>query len=544
MRKALLIDLFALEGFDLSLALGYLKAFVDADPELQDAWETEIVHHPVETPVDELAASIMRAEPDLVGFSCFSWNIRAVEGVVGKLSSREKKPFVVLGGVEVSPDPMGALRRNRNVEAVIFGEGEETFRGLLMALKETGPDLAPREAEKIKGLAWRDGKSVHANGERPPIQDLGAVPSPYLEGSFGDRLEGHKRAMVETTRGCHYRCAYCYESRGFKEVRAFPLDRAREELTLLARAGVREVLFLDTNFNQDAGRAKAILDHLESLGARTRYAFELRAETLSPEVIRGVASLDFFAEIGLQTTNPKAIEAVNRVYDPRKFEANVRSLLEASLYRPCSFSAGGGVTIDIMVGLPHDRVPDIMATFDAVFALAPSKIAVSMTKILPGTPLYDQAKKYRYKFDPDAQYQVQSNRFLSRKDVATLLHFRDAVDFAYNRVHAVRTIGWLAEDLKTKPSAVFMEMGRQMSKGEKPASAYTVKDLSELLASFAESRGSVRVAESSGSKLTAESLLNVLQKMKEKRRTWWAKLVFGLGRRFLSLVWGLPPLPR
>ena len=123
MPKALLIDLFALEEYDLSLALGYLKAFAHGDPGVKEAWEIELAHHSIETDPDELVASVMRAEPDLVGFSCYSWNIRAVERAVAKMGSREDKPVVILGGIEVSPDPLASLRRNRNADAVVFGEG-------------------------------------------------------------------------------------------------------------------------------------------------------------------------------------------------------------------------------------------------------------------------------------------------------------------------------------------------------------------------------------------------------------------------------------
>jgi radical SAM superfamily enzyme YgiQ (UPF0313 family) len=349
--------------------------------------------------------------------------------------------------------------------------------------------------------------------------------------------------MVETARGRPFRCAYCYESRGFAKVRTFPVARVREETAFLVRQGIREIVFLDTNFNHDRDRALEILAHLKSLGGRVRYAFELRAEKLDAETAKAIAGLDFFAEAGLQSTNPAAMEAVGRPLDLETFRSRLRLLLDASLYRPCSFSAGGGVTVDVMMGLPNDSLEDVLASFDEAFALAPSKIALSMTKILPGTALYDDAKKYRFKFEPDAQYQVTSSRTLSKRDVETLLEFREAVDFAYNRVHAVRTIGWVAEDLKTRPSAILMEIGRQIVKSGKPARDCTVRDLADLLAEFCEGRGNVRVADASGGKLTSEGMLNVLQKLRERKRTWWANALFRAGYWFLKSLWGLPPLP-
>lgn len=543
MRKALLIDLYTLDAFNLSLALGTLKSHAEADPNVSSQWEIELLHLPARTDLDEVLAAIVQRNVALVGFSCFSWNIHAVERIVAKLP--KKRDFVViLGGVEVSPDPMSVIRRNRNVDGVVFGEGEETFTSVLANLPEGASEFKEKVVAPIKGLAWRAGKTVRMNPARPPMSDLSTIPSPYLEGTYGTDLDGRERVMVETTRGCPYRCAYCYESRGFESVRTFPLDRVKEELAYLVKKGVKEIVFLDTNFNHDRERARDLLAYLKKLGGAVRYALELRAERLDPETCQAVGALDFFAEIGLQSTNPKALEAVNRTFDRKKFEAGVLGLLEASIYRPCSFSMGGGVTIDMMVGLPHDGMEDVLATFDYIFSLAPSKIAVSMTKVLPGTEMFDQARKYRYKFDTHNQYQVISTRTLSKKDVESLLAFRDAVDFVYNRVHAPRTLGWAAQDLKTKPSALLMELGRRMAKSDKPASQYHVSDLADLLAEICESRGSTRVADAVGGKLTSEGFLNVLQKWKEKRRSLFARMLFGAGRRFLSLVWGLADLPK
>ncbi|MCU0722810.1 MAG: radical SAM protein [Planctomycetes bacterium] len=542
MHKALLIDLYAMEEFDLSLALGLLKAHADADPGVREAWEVEFLRLPAKTPPEEVVSRIVRSGAAVAGFSCYSWNVRAVEQAVSKLPDKER-PLVVLGGVEVTPDPAGALHRNRKVDAVVFGEGEETFRALLLALREGAQAFGAATAGGIKGLAWRDAKSVKTNPERPPIEDLGTVPSPYLAGAYGDLLRGRDRVMVETARGCPFRCAYCYESRGFSKVRSFPVERVKEETAFLVRQGVKEIVFLDTNFNHDRGRALEILAHLKSLGGRVRYAFELRAEPIDDEVARAVSALDYFAEVGLQSTNPAAMEAVGRPLDLDRFKAGLRRLLEAGVYRPCSFSAGGGVTVDVMMGLPNDSLEDVLASFDFAFSLSPSKIALSMTKILPGTALFEDAKKYRFKFEPDAQYQVTSSRTMSKKDVDALLEFREAVDLAVNRVHAVRTLAWAAEDLKTRPSAILMEIGRQIGKSGRPGSELTVKDLADLLAEFCEGRGSVRVADASGGKLTSEGMLNVLQKLRERRRTWWANAAFSLGHWFLRTFWGLPPLP-
>ena len=46
MRRVLLIDLYALPEYDISLALGYLKACADADPAVKAAWTVDLLHLP------------------------------------------------------------------------------------------------------------------------------------------------------------------------------------------------------------------------------------------------------------------------------------------------------------------------------------------------------------------------------------------------------------------------------------------------------------------------------------------------------------------
>jgi len=544
MRKALLIYLHGKDEPGLSLALGYLKAYADADEEVRRTWSIEIHHARDDTDPREVVATIDRAAVEVVGFSCYSWNIQAVHRVVKGLDAKNR-PRVVLGGVEVTPQPVDVLRRNRQVDFVVIGEGEETFRVLLQRLGKDGHEAGSEDLSDVEGLAWRNGRSVKVNGPRPPIADLSTIPSPYLSGSYGDYVRGIETVPVETARGCPYSCTFCFEPRGFKTMRAFPLDTVKKELAFIARLGVPEIEFFDTNLNYDRKRSVEILRFLRTLGKRLRYRFELRAELIDEEQCRALGALTFFAELGLQSTNPEALEAVKRPTNMKKFESGVRSLLDASIYRPCSYSPLSGVLIDVMVGLPRDTASDILASFDYTFGLAPSRIAVAITKILPGTELYDDVtqRKFRYKYDPEDDHIIRSTATLSRQEVQDFIHFKYAVDSAYNKLHAVRTIGWMARQLQVRPSEIFMEYARRLARDERVWEAFTVKDLTEVLTEIAEKRGHAEVGKKVGSKLAAETMLNLLQNVKEKRRSWWSRLLFGAGYRFLSVFGGLPPLP-
>jgi hypothetical protein len=317
----------------------------------------------------------------------------------------------------------------------------------------------------------------------------------------------------------------------------------KEELRAIHAAGVREVAFLDTNFNMDRKRAVELWRFLKDLGGRVRYAFELRGELIDAEQAEALSALDYFAEIGLQSINEASLKAVKRWYEPDRFFRGVRLLLDAGIYRECTASGHGGVAVDLMMALPRETVEDAMAGLDFVFALGSPTVVLAMTKILPGTELHDDARRFRYESDPDAQYEVRSSSTLTKEEVRDLGRFRDAVDFAYNRIHAVRTVAWVAAETGTAPSAVFMEMGRRIAAGGRPASSLGLADLQALLEGICRDRGKPAAAEGVAGRLSAENLLNVLQRNREARRSWWRDAAFRAGHWLLRRLSPLPPAP-
>lgn len=543
MRKALLVYLYSKDEAGLSLALGFLKAYADADEAVRRTWSIEILNQRVDADPGELTVAIERTGADLVAFSCYTWNIRAVEQVIAGLA-RERKPTIVLGGVEVTPDPEKGMQRHQDVDVIVVGEGEATFCALLRRLGEDPEALSRGRLDDIKGIAWRHGKSIHVNDPRRPIEDLTTIPSPYLSGTYGDEVKKVRTVPMETVRGCPYQCKYCFEGRGFKTMRAFPLERVREEVKHLVGMGVTEIEFFDTNVNHDRKRALELFRFLRTMGKRLLFWFELRAELIDEELAKALGALQFFGEIGLQTTNPKALKAVNRTLDRDKFETGTRSLLEASIYRPCGYSPRLGVAIDMIAGLPHDSISDILDTFDYTFQLVPAKIMVGMMKLLPGTGLYSEAGTFNYDFDPDDEHVIRSSSTLSSQDVEMLIHFCYAVSAVYNKIHAVRTTGWVAQQLGIRPSWLFMDLGRLMACRGMSWRSLTVKDLADLLAEICRELGNPSVSRKVIGKLTAETILNSLQFLREKWRGPWTRWLFALGYRTLTFIRILSPLPQ
>lgn len=103
---------------------------------------------------------------DVVGFSCYIWNIEYVLDVAENLKKICPQVEIILGGPEVSYDAEKVLQRYPFVDLVMVGEGENTFREYTAFLLGEGaekmfgyrrPLLPGRRREScIYGTAYAD----------------------------------------------------------------------------------------------------------------------------------------------------------------------------------------------------------------------------------------------------------------------------------------------------------------------------------------------------------------------------------------------------
>ena len=80
---------------------------------------------------DDILQGIYKEKPDFIGFSCYIWNIEMIDQLCVEL--RKVLPYtkIWLGGPEVSFDVEKRLWENKDIDGIIIGEGEETFKELL-----------------------------------------------------------------------------------------------------------------------------------------------------------------------------------------------------------------------------------------------------------------------------------------------------------------------------------------------------------------------------------------------------------------------------
>ena len=93
--------------------------------------EIEIGEYIINHSRQSILADIYRRRPDVVGFSCYIWNMEYVSAILFDLPKLLPRAKIWLGGPEVSYDGPEILERFPQAAGVMAGEGEETFAQLI-----------------------------------------------------------------------------------------------------------------------------------------------------------------------------------------------------------------------------------------------------------------------------------------------------------------------------------------------------------------------------------------------------------------------------
>lgn len=424
-----------------NIAIRYLKAA--ALPEFNPT----IVEYTIKDPTFNIVTDLYQHKPDVVGFSCYIWNIEETIRVVKMLKTVSPHTKIVLGGPEVSYDSNYWVRRLENeVDFIIMGEGEFSFKELLRYFNEEIP------LEDVPGVCYlQDGKfKIHA---QPKKVDLRELPSPYR--FEVDRPHLSKRIQyIETSRGCPFSCQFCLSSIEVG-VRYFNREKIKEDIRYLMANGAKTIKFVDRTFNISRSYAMEMFQFLidEHLPGVV-FQFEITADIMRPEVIQFLndnapAGL-FRFEIGVQSTNDETNELVKRRQNFEKLKRTVTMVKD-----------GGKIDqhLDLIAGLPEEDYDSFRKTFNDVFAMRPEELQLGFLKLLRGTGLRVEAEKYGYTYVDIAPYEIFANNVLTFDEIIRIKQAEDVLEKYWNDHRMDNTIEYLVTEGFETPFDFFQNFG-------------------------------------------------------------------------------------
>ena len=428
-----------------NLAVYCLKAYADLHCHTEqenNELQIEIGEYTINQQMDEILMDLYREKPDLLCFSCYIWNLDYVEELAREIKKIFPETILWLGGPEVSYDAVDVLTRLRQVTGVMKGEGEETFLELLEYYHGRRETL-----EEIAGITFRTENGEIRENEWRDVMDLSRVPFVYEDLSLFE----HKIIYYETSRGCPYRCSYCLSSID-KRVRFRSLALVKKELQVFLDARVPQVKFVDRTFNCNPRRTVELLNWIqEHDNGVTNFHFEIAADITTEEELAIMEQMRpglIQLEIGVQSTNPKTVEAIHRTMDLTKL-AEVVSRVKGF----------GNIHqhLDLIAGLPYENLESFQKSFDDVYGMQPDQLQLGFLKVLKGSGMKEDADGYEIRYHEHAPYEVLTTRWLNYGEVLTLKGVEEMVEVYYNSRQFDRTIAHIMEQYDS-PYRFFLEL--------------------------------------------------------------------------------------
>ncbi len=451
-----------------SLALRYLKAFS------QDRFDIEIAEYTIKDPAMNIVSDLFLKQPDVVGFSCYIWNIEETITVMNMLKKIMPELKIVLGGPEVSYDTEFWMQRIPEVDFIVVGEGEETFDHLLQTIQ------GDQKYHFVYGLAYRKGDEVIVTPPRPKL-NLDEIPSPHRFESDLPAL-ANRVVYFETSRGCPFSCQFCLSSIEVG-VRYFDIERTKQDLLYLIESGAKLIKFVDRTFNIKRDYALEIFQFLIDNHQGCVFQFEITADIMRPEVLNFLSEHApegiFRFEIGVQSTNELTNKLIQRKQNFAKLTRTVNMVRESGKIDQ---------HLDLIAGLPEEDYASFRNTFNEVFALEPEELQLGFLKMLRGTGMRNTAEQYGYVYMDRAPYEILGNDLLPFSDIVRIKRVEDVLEKYWNAHRMDRTLKYLIQHEFETAFDFFQSFGDYWEERGWQRIGHQLEDLFTRLHSFLSER--------------------------------------------------------
>ena len=470
-----------------NLAIFSLKAYADR----KKIPEAEIIlkEYTINNYVEDILQDLYEEKADVVIFSCYIWNISFVRELAAELKKVSPDVKIWAGGPEVSYAANKFLMENPAFDLIMQGEGEEVFSELIRLTVEKKCRIKDvyKQSESKKVLSWIVEKRYsierkQAVKEEKDIEDKyfagedNVYPTNYIDMSKLQKLQGiavwdfsgeaalgnaesnignktkiintgfatlmnmdtipfvyedfhlfeHKILYYETSRGCPFCCSYCLSSVD-KTVRFRSLPIVKKELDAFLEAKVPQVKFVDRTFNCNRQRAIDIWSYLvEHDNGITNFHFEISSDLLGEEELELFAKMRpglIQLEIGVQSTNGETVDAIHRHMDLDKLFHYVDSVHELGNIHQ---------HLDLIAGLPYENYERFGCSFDDLYAHEPDQLQLGFLKVLKGTMMEEEVKKYSILYRNQPPYEVLGTKWLSYDEIILLKGVEELVELYYN----------------------------------------------------------------------------------------------------------------
>lgn len=354
--------------------------------------------------------------PDIVGISVTVDTLPGAVEIARKF--RKKGITVVAGGIHVTTAEK--LIPTDCFDVLCVGPAEGTWRDI----------VSDYENGKLKKV-YRCSKNICGHDIASPAYDI-LDKDKYLYCN-----------VVHTSRGCPFRCDFCYNSGNEQKYLNREID---DVISDIKAVGTKHIMFIDDNFAGNPKWTREFLNAIKPMKLKWNAAVSINAafddELLDLMKDSGCRSLF----IGFESINPTSIKDVHKIQNSTEtYEKAIKAIHDRGIM----------INASLVFGLDGDTKETFRATLDWIVK---NKIETVTSHILtpyPGTALYDRMKKEnRIVTDDLSLYNTAHVVFKPMNMTANELY--DGYIWIYKQIYSLKNIFRRMPDCKKQRPAYLM----------------------------------------------------------------------------------------
>lgn len=230
------------------------------------------------------------------------------------IDSVPNRPLYILGGHGPAPEPEYFLKKT-SADVIVIGEGDMTVVNLLDAFENK------RSLSSVNGIAYLDGGRLVLTEPQEVIKDLDSVPFPawdlfpmdYYSLIRLPYMSNNERAFpVLTSRGCPFRCNFCY--RMDKGYRPRALESIIEEIQILKKGyGISYIEFFDELLMSSVKRTVMLCEAFIKADLNIKWSCNGRLNFARPDVLKIMKKAGcVFINYGIESIDDGMLRVMNK----------------------------------------------------------------------------------------------------------------------------------------------------------------------------------------------------------------------------------------
>lgn len=283
-------------------------------------------------------------------------------------------------------------------------------------------------------------KSSHISGS--PIHNIDTLPFPDREWKgfkkYRYQFEDYNFTTAMTSRGCPYKCNFCFNIFGNK-VRYMSPDKVLEEAKLIKNCyGFDGVMYYDDTFTVNIDRIKKIIEGLNDIDLKFRCF--VRANTVNYDILKllkdnGCVEVGMGAESGSQ----HILDSMNK---------KIKIEESKNVIKMCN-KIGLRIKPFFMIGYPGENIESVNMTKEFIKDTRPPDFDITIYTPFPRTQVWNEYYKKDSKLDIEFKEPVDYNKMFYKSVEGRYSSNVRTSNLSYKDIEILRSeIESLKDDIK------------------------------------------------------------------------------------------------